>query len=276
MAQRRDIDATGGRQANNNKFGFLAANEDPRYAGGLVIESSPVEEVALSPLAEMIAMVNDVKAQYNAHCADGTTAHTIADSTNTVATADATDEATAYALANALKAAYEAHRVLTAGSVHDGADATNTIGSADATTFATMCTLIEELKEEYEDHRVNVSTCHDGADVTNVVTAADYASKTCATCKIPANSLGLGVSSYVKEGAATAVNYDVGISGDLTRFVSNELDTLDKAAMHLGDAWDRYTSEAAIMLTPNARPTTAAGKILVQAHYIRLLPLTAG
>ncbi|MCU1422747.1 MAG: hypothetical protein JWN36_2398 [Microbacteriaceae bacterium] len=54
------------------------------------------------------ARLNEVKAQYNLHCA-ATANHPLADATNTVSTADATDATTLAALATALHAKMNAH-----------------------------------------------------------------------------------------------------------------------------------------------------------------------
>lgn len=257
--------------------GYLLANKTGRYGGGIAIESLE-ELVTLDPLPTLIAILNDLRTQFNAHCADGTTAHTVADATNPVTAAVCTNEATAYTLANALKTGYEAHRVLTTSSVHDGADSTNTIAAANATTLATLVTLTEELLVDYEAHRVNVSTCHDGADVTNVATVAKYAGATCTKAKFPAGSWGLGVSHFCKETMATAVNYDLGTAGALTSYVSNSLDTTGLAVQSLpsGSAILPYTSETALVVTPDVTPTSRSGRVYVQIHFMRLRALTGG
>jgi hypothetical protein len=77
-------------------------------------------------------------------------------------------------LVNELKADYEAHRVLTAGSVHGAADTTNVVSSADATDLASAITLANEIKTDYEAHRIlTAGSVHGAADTTNAVTAAD-------------------------------------------------------------------------------------------------------
>lgn len=80
----------------------------------------------------------------------------------------------AITLVNDLKTQYEAHRVLTAGSVHGAADTTNVVGSPDATSLATAITLANEIKTDYEAHRIlTAGSVHGAADNTNAVTAAD-------------------------------------------------------------------------------------------------------
>lgn len=73
------------------------------------------------------------------------------DDTATVTTADADDEDTLVALANALKAAYNTHRAST--TYHAAADTTNTVSSSDATDEASAITLINEIKADLNAHR---------------------------------------------------------------------------------------------------------------------------
>ncbi len=80
--------------------------------------------------------------------------------------------ATLVTLANELKVDYEAHRVLTAGSVHGAADATNAVSAANATDLATAITLLNDLRTQYEAHRVlTAGSVHGAADATNAVSA---------------------------------------------------------------------------------------------------------
>lgn len=77
-------------------------------------------------------------------------------------------------LVNDLKAMYEAHRVLTAGSVHGAADTTNVVTSADATDLASAITLANDIKTQYNAHRVlTAGGVHGAADTTNPVTSAN-------------------------------------------------------------------------------------------------------
>lgn len=72
--------------------------------------------------------------------------------TNPVTTPNAADLATTVALANAMKAAYNAHIASTV--VHVTADSTNAVTSADATDQATSNTLLNELKGDLNAHLV--------------------------------------------------------------------------------------------------------------------------
>lgn len=77
-------------------------------------------------------------------------------------------------LANDIKVQYEAHRVLTAGSVHGAADSTNVVTAANASDLATAITLANDLKTQYEAHRVlTAGSVHGAADTTNTISAAN-------------------------------------------------------------------------------------------------------
>jgi len=72
------------------------------------IADPPPALVACTDLTTAIALLNAIKADYNTHRAS-TTYHYAADSTNSVATADATDQASADTLGNDIKAKFNAH-----------------------------------------------------------------------------------------------------------------------------------------------------------------------
>ena len=99
--------------------------------------------------------------------AGGIDAHATADTTNVIAKAAATDLSTAIALANDLKAKFNAH--LPQGTIHAlGDDVTNTTTEADASDLATLKTLVNALRTDYEAHRVLASgTGHTAADTAN-------------------------------------------------------------------------------------------------------------
>lgn len=73
-----------------------------------------------------------------------------------VSTADATSLATAITLANALKAAYTTH--LSASNVHFNNDGTNTVAADDATDQTTINTLLNELKGDFNAHVISAPT----------------------------------------------------------------------------------------------------------------------
>lgn len=73
---------------------------------------------------------------------------------------------------NEAVADYEAHRILTAGSVHGAADSTNAVTAPVATTVAMAITRLNEAVTDFEAHRIRIaSSVHGAADITNVITA---------------------------------------------------------------------------------------------------------
>ena len=86
-------------------------------------------------------------------------------------TADASDAATAYALANSLKAKFNAHAAATA--FHFAADSANKVEAANATTVATLVTLANEIKADFNAHLSD--TGHLVSDAKNAVVAANAA-----------------------------------------------------------------------------------------------------
>lgn len=111
------------------------------FAKDAVIGWGPIDGATPSPrLWDMIAVFNVHRTQTISY-----TTHTAGDATNGVASPAATDVATSIALLNDLRAKYEAHRVLTAGSVHLAPDATNAVSAAAATDFRTALALWNDL-----------------------------------------------------------------------------------------------------------------------------------
>ena len=96
--------------------------------------------------------------------------HKANDTTNTVTSADASDQATLNTLLNEIKGDYNAHRVST--TFHDAADNTNVVDAADASDLATSQTLANQIKAKYNTHR-SQSGVHPYDDALNEVTSAD-------------------------------------------------------------------------------------------------------
>lgn len=75
-------------------------------------------------------------------------------------------------LLNEIKTDYQAHRVLTSGSVHGAADSTNTITAANASDTATRVALANDLRAKYEAHRIlTAGGVHGAADTVDVIVA---------------------------------------------------------------------------------------------------------
>lgn len=82
--------------------------DDVAHKVGTSPAVSTADASVAGTVTSVVALVNAVKAAYNTHIAS-TTYHYVADGTNAIATADATDQTTANALANAIKTALNAH-----------------------------------------------------------------------------------------------------------------------------------------------------------------------
>ena len=84
-------------------------------------------------------------------------------------TADASTAATAYALANSLKAKFNAHAAATA--FHFAADSTNEVEADDADSVAKLVLLANEIKADFNAHLSN--TGHLVSDPKNEIKAAN-------------------------------------------------------------------------------------------------------
>jgi hypothetical protein len=87
----------------------------------------------------------------------GASEHIGADITNVVTAAAATDLPTSIALANDLKAQFNAHLLLNAATGHYGPELTNTILSPDATVLADCIVLANEMRTNYNAHLANIA-----------------------------------------------------------------------------------------------------------------------
>jgi hypothetical protein len=125
--------------------------------------------------ATSFALANDLKTQFNLHLANVTSVHGAADTANPVVLADLTAASTwseIMAMADSIRTKYEAHRILTDGSVHGDADATNTVSqSAIGTVQTAINGLLNELKTDFNAHII-LMTSHVIKDDSMAVTAA--------------------------------------------------------------------------------------------------------
>lgn len=113
-----------------------------------------VTSAAATDQATLNTLLNEIKADYNAHRVS-LTFHTIADTVNAVTSADASSLATSITLANEIKADYNAHR--SQSGVHPYTDGARGVMNADATDLATCITLANEEKAVYNLHRTNTT-----------------------------------------------------------------------------------------------------------------------
>jgi hypothetical protein len=102
-----------------------------------------------------VTLANALKAAFNAHGALGAPTHLAADAANVVATANASDEASAITLANEIKADFNLHVV--SGTYHTvggagGAAAPAVIATADASNTATLTALLNATKAAMNRH----------------------------------------------------------------------------------------------------------------------------
>lgn len=128
---------------------------------------------ASADLTALNTLLNELKVDYEAHrVLIAGPVHGIADATNTITAANASDTATRIALANDLRAKFSAHRILTAGGVHGAADTTNVITAPVATDDSTALILALDLKTKYNAHRVlTTGGVHTNPDNTNATTS---------------------------------------------------------------------------------------------------------
>lgn len=113
-------------------------------AGNAVSSDAATDQATLNTL------LNEIKADYNAHRVD-VSCHSAADSTNSVTSADASNEATSVTLVNEIKADYNAHRILRTAHIY--LELSQGTTKADATALASAITLGNELKTKYNLHR---------------------------------------------------------------------------------------------------------------------------
>jgi len=121
--------------------------------------------IAGAILDEIVDLEQEIIIQYEAHIAS-TSHHVGADSTNGVTEIGVPLEV--YALLDELKVDYEAHRILTGGSVHAGTDAVNVITAANATTKALAVLLANDLSAIMQVNFANISTHHGLSDTAGI------------------------------------------------------------------------------------------------------------
>jgi hypothetical protein len=124
---------------------------------------------------EALLLINEIKADHNAHCADATV-HDAADAVNVIAAADATTLATLIALLTEAIVDHNAHIVVTP-TVHNSADAVNGVtipdlSDVDENNMWPLQKALNELKAKHNTHLAN-ATVHNSADTTNVTTLID-------------------------------------------------------------------------------------------------------
>jgi hypothetical protein len=134
-----------------------------------------------------------------------------------------------------------------------------------------MSNLIRELYsrvlcwDEAKGGGLKIRTLSEDVDCTQ-------AANTATTIAFPANSVGLGVSTKVLEAfPADATNFDLGITGATTRYLTNKADTLN--AVYTAIGIDEYASETTLLITYDAAPTSAGGSLRVSIYFIEMIDL---
>jgi len=146
------------------------------------------------PGAIATALVSQMQAHTAALGAAGVVVHY--DVRTAITTPDASSLATSITLANALKAAYNAHRVNT--GEHAAADATNAVAAADATDLATTQTLLNEIKTDLNAHLLLGSGTHRSVPIQPAVSTANAIDQ--ATANALANALKLALNRHFGSG----------------------------------------------------------------------------
>lgn len=143
--------------------------------------------------------------------------HGATDAADDVATANAVDPATGYALSIALKNAYNLHIAKVAGDVHWGVDAANAADAPDADSEGKLVTLTNQLKEKFSAHAIYLTgNTHRFPDTKRVYLPADCT--TYATAYVILNALKPIYNAHI---------IDIGCSnqalGDTGAFVASSL-----------------------------------------------------
>lgn len=138
--------------------------------------TNTVVATTIASKATAITVLNALKTAFNAHCGNVTSCHGAADTTNPVVLADLASTATwsqIQAMVDAIRTGYEAHRVLTSGSVHGSADSTNTAGVAAVGSVQTVVNAwLTECKAKLNAHLI-LAASHVVLDNSNKVSTAD-------------------------------------------------------------------------------------------------------
>jgi len=144
----------------NEALSIVTIGQAPHKVNDVTNVITSAEALSSGGVDSDIDLSQEEITDYEAHIGS-TTYHIGADSTNVVAELGVPIEI--YTLLDELKVDYEAHRILTGGSVHSGTDTTNVITEADATTKALAITLANDLRTQFIANYANV-TSHHGAD----------------------------------------------------------------------------------------------------------------
>ena len=113
--------------------------------------------------ADLVALVNDIKAKFNAHI-PSTVYHVVADAVNTIVSPNATNLATSLTLVNELRTSFNAH--LVQATIHQLNDTVNSTTLAAATNLQTAILLAHDIQDQYNFHLAQTGV-HGHDDITN-------------------------------------------------------------------------------------------------------------
>lgn len=133
---------------------------------------------ATADLAALNTLINEEFTQHNDHVVDVSAGlHGAADNDDVLSAVTyptATNTATRIARVNAIRAAYQLHRIKTAGGVHNSSDTTNAITLPVAVDDATALMLALQIKAKMNLHFLN-NVAHTGTDTVNTIVSPDPA-----------------------------------------------------------------------------------------------------
>lgn len=184
-------------------------------SGGVFrIRTAGLPALATSPAiagsnALVFAFANDLKAKYNAHCADAAQHTTAPDATNTISSANASNLATLITLVTEMLSDFTAHEAdsqLNSGWAFHKAKATASRAVASAvppTTLAECITRLSDIKSKFNSHD-NDATAH-GVGGSHQVILADPVSRTYIYAFVYSYTYTVGTVIFKDFGATTIV-----------------------------------------------------------------------
>lgn len=102
------------------------------------------------------------------------------------------------------------------------------------------------------------------------------AATTASAIEIPIDSVCLGIACRVTVVIPTATDWDIGITGDTARFGATIAVAADTTHVNPGDVlFDAYTSATTLLITPQASPGAATGKVRITIFYLKFTAPTS-
>lgn len=156
--------------------------------------------------AKAVTLANDLKTQFVANYANVSTHHGAADTANPPTFTDLDGDSTwteIAAAADEMRASHEAHRILTAGSVHGGTDATTAVtATAVGTVQTAVNTGLNEIKGDFNTHIQESGSYHYIPDTSMEITETNASSL--ATSRTLVNALRIDFTDHISRAAESA------------------------------------------------------------------------